>query len=292
MTAGNAVQLISNQKHLDLTTPHVMGVINVTPDSFFPGSRCENLATIVQRAEQMVAEGATILDIGGESARPGAVAVSIQEELDRVIPVVEKLHQELDASIWLSVDTCKPEVMQVAITNGVDLVNDICALQNEKSLKVIANSQVAVCLMHMQGEPRTMQQHPHYQDVVTEVYDFLKNHVEVCMQAGINKNRIIIDPGFGFGKTIEHNLTLLRELKHFQLLKCPVLVGLSRKSTIGAITGKPTEDRLYGSLAAVTLALERGAHIIRTHDVAPIVDAVKIVGAMMANDARSQTTTA
>lgn len=267
------------QKKLDLTYPQIMGILNVTPDSRYGSDHYRQLDGALYRAEQMVKEGAAIIDIGGESTRPGADAVSLQEELDRVLPVIEGLKQRIETI--LSVDTRKPEVMRAAIKAGVHLINDVCALQTDSAVNTIANSKVAVCLMHMQGEPATMQQDPHYEDVVKEVKTFLNQRLQACLTAGIAQERIVIDPGFGFGKNLTHNLELLRQLEEFQSLGVPVLVGLSRKSMLEKLLGLPVEERLPASLALAVLAVNKGAKIIRTHDVKPTVEAVKTAFAVL-----------
>ncbi len=263
---------------LDLARPRVMGILNVTPDSFSDGGRFLDRAAALRQGRALVAEGADILDIGGESTRPGAAAVSVQEELDRVIPVIEVLANELQ--VPLSIDTSKPEVMQTAVAAGASLINDVAALRRPGALAAAAGSGVPVCLMHMQGEPGNMQQQPTYRDVVTEVRDFLAGRIAACEAAGIPRDRLLVDPGFGFGKTLAHNLALLRDLRALCSLGVPVLAGLSRKSMIGALLdAAPVGERLYGSLAAAVLAVERGAAIVRVHDVAPTVQALRIVAA-------------
>ena len=262
--------------------PQVMGILNVTPDSFSDGGRFNNVEHALNHARQLVAEGADILDIGGESTRPNAPAVSAQEELDRVLPVLEKIRAELP--VKTSIDTSKAEVMQAAIALGVDIINDVAALTYTESLEVVAAApHVQVCLMHMQGEPRTMQLEPHYENVVMEVKNFLLQRVATCTQAGIATERIILDMGFGFGKTLQHNLELLQQLESFTQLGYPVLVGVSRKSLLGAILNKPVTERLYGGLALATLAVQKGAQIIRTHDVAATVDVVNVTYAVLTN---------
>jgi len=262
--------------------PLVMGIVNVTPDSFSDGGLHLLRDAALAHARQLVAEGADMLDIGGESTRPGAQPVSIQEELDRVIPVIEGL---CGASVPIfpvpvSIDTCKPEVMQAAIAAGAQMVNDINALQDAAAMNAVAASSAAVCLMHKQGKPQTMQQHPHYQNVVDEVSAFLRERIAAAETAGIQRNRIVIDPGFGFGKTLAHNLSLLRELKKLTELGVPVLAGLSRKSMLGALTGQDVGDRLSASVAAALIAVQRGANIVRVHDVRATVDALKIWNAV------------
>lgn len=255
-----------------------MGVLNVTPDSFSDGGRTVDAATAVDSALRMAEEGAAFIDIGGESTRPGASPVSVDEELRRVLPVIERLRSRIDVPI--SIDTRRAAVMRAALEAGAEMVNDISALEEPAAMLAVVNSDAAVCLMHMQGEPRSMQQAPEYREVVTEVRDFLAARVAACRAAGIAQNRIVVDPGIGFGKTREHNLALIGGLQAFESLALPVLVGVSRKSTIGAITGRPVGDRLAGSVALAALAVWHGAAIIRAHDVAATVDALKIVSAL------------
>jgi dihydropteroate synthase len=262
---------------LDLSRPQVMGIINVTPDSFSDGGLHLQRDAALVYAHQMIADGADILDIGGESTRPGAQPVSIQEELDRVLPIIESLR---DASVPISIDTSKPEVMQAAISAGAQMVNDINALQDAAAMNAVAASNVAVCLMHKQGNPQTMQKQPHYQNVVAEVGEFLRERVAAVEKAGIERKRIVIDPGFGFGKTLAHNLVLLRELNKLVELGVPVLAGLSRKSMLGALTGQDVGQRLPASIAAALIAVQRGAHIVRVHDVRATVDALKVWNAV------------
>lgn len=276
------MQLDCAGKVLDLSTPRVMGILNLTPDSFSDGGRFNRPEAALRHAERMVAEGAAIIDAGGESTRPGAPAVSISEELDRVIPVLEKLVTLLPVPV--SIDTSKPDVMREAVRAGVGLINDVQALQAEGALKAAAAAGVPVCLMHMRGNPRTMQIQPDYEDVVVEVRAFLMERVAACEAAGISRDKLIIDPGFGFGKAQEHNLDLLRELPALAAIGVPVLVGLSRKSMIGwllnAAAPPPVEDRLYASIAAAVLAARGGARILRVHDVKPTVEALKVVSAV------------
>lgn len=267
-------------KILDLRQPAVMGVLNVTPDSFSDGGRYTLLDTALRRADAMVAEGAAIIDVGGESTRPGAPPVSVQEELDRVLPVVERLAQELP--IPISVDTSKPEVMCEAARAGASLINDVWALRQPGALEAAAASGLPVCLMHMLGEPATMQQEPRYDDVVTEVRAFLAERVQACMAAGIPRERILVDPGFGFGKTLEHNLSLLRYLDSFTDMAAGVLAGVSRKSMIGLLLNAPVGERLAGSLAAAVIAAWQGAHVIRAHDVRETVQALRVCAAVRA----------
>lgn len=267
-------------KILNLCQPAVMGVLNVTPDSFSDGGRYTALDAALHRADAMVAEGAAIIDVGGESTRPGAPPVSVQEELDRVLPVVERLAQELP--IPISVDTSKPEVMREAARAGAGLINDVWALRQPGALEAAAASGLPVCLMHMLGEPATMQQEPRYDDVVTEVRAFLAERVQACMAAGIPRERILVDPGFGFGKTLEHNLSLLRYLDSFTDMAAGVLAGVSRKSMIGLLLNAPVGERLAGSLAAAVIAAWQGAHVIRAHDVRETVQALRVCAAVRA----------
>lgn len=256
-----------------------MGIVNVTPDSFSDGGRFLATDQAVAHARQLVEEGADLLDIGGESTRPGAQAVSEEEEIQRVVPVIEAL---LALNVPLSVDTMKPGVMYAALAAGADLVNDVNALQAEGAMDAVANSQAAVCLMHMQGQPATMQQAPRYGDAVAEVEDYLLERASAAQAAGIAAERIVLDPGFGFGKTLDHNLALFRELPRLVSKGYPILAGVSRKSMLGTITGRPVEQRLHASVAAALLAAERGARILRVHDVAATCDAIKIWKAICA----------
>lgn len=243
-----------------------MGILNVTPDSFSDGGEYAVLDSALSKAMTMVDDGVDIIDIGGESTRPGASAVSAEEELQRVIPVVEALHQGSDVSI--SVDTSKPEVMEAAVKAGANLINDVRALQEEGAMEMAVALNVSVCLMHMQGQPRTMQKSPEYEDVTDDVIKFLRGRVADCELAGISRSNLLVDPGFGFGKRLEHNLQLLRELGKFKEMDLPLLVGISRKSMIGALLDDaPIEDRVWGSVGAAVVAVERGADIVRVHDV-------------------------
>jgi dihydropteroate synthase len=271
------MQLQLKTRVLDLGRPVVMGVLNVTPDSFSDGGRYTQLEAALVQARQMLAEGAAIIDVGGESTRPGAATVSTREELDRVLPVIERLQQETGCLI--SIDTMKPEVMDAACAAGADMINDVKALQAPGGIEVAKRHGVAVCLMHMQGEPRTMQQAPHYGDVLQEVFDFLAGRVEACVQAGIGRERLVADPGFGFGKTLEHNLQLLANLGRFMELGVPLLVGLSRKSMFGQLLDRPVDDRLAAGVAAAALAAWQGAHIVRTHDVRATMDTLRLTAA-------------
>jgi dihydropteroate synthase len=269
---------------LDLTSPAVMGVLNVTPDSFSDGGQFATLEHALRQARQMLDDGAAILDVGGESTRPGAAAVSEQEELDRVIPVIEAITNDRPALV--SVDTSKPSVMRAAAAAGAAMINDVCALQAEGALATAVELQLPVCLMHMQGDPRSMQAEPEYVDVVAEVTVFLAERVAQCEQAGLGRELLLVDPGFGFGKTPQQNIELLANLRQLQKLACPVLIGVSRKSTLGTITGRDVEDRLAASIAAAVAAVLQGAQIIRAHDVAETLDAVRVAHCVMNNSLR------
>lgn len=276
---GGDMQLELGKYRLDLSRPRVMGILNRTPDSFSDGGAYAGLDAALQHARGMARDGADIIDVGGESTRPGAAPVGLQEELDRVILVIERLAQELDTPI--SVDTSKPEVMDAAVKAGAAMINDVYALRQPGALEAVARSQAAVCLMHMQGEPRSMQKDPHYIDVVREVADFLKERTDAAVAAGIPRDKLVLDPGFGFGKTLEHNLELLRRLPDLAAGGYPLMVGLSRKSMIGALMGGvPPEGRLQGSVAAALMAAQGGARILRVHDVAATVAALQITAAL------------
>ncbi len=276
-------ELVCGVQSVDLNRPRVMGILNVTPDSFSDGGRFISHDVALKRALAMVAEGADILDIGGESTRPGAPAVGVQQELDRVIPVIQSIASELP--IPISVDTNKAAVMREAVAAGAGLINDVMALQGEGALAAAKELNVPVCLMHMQGSPRTMQQNPQYSDVVTDVKAFLSDRIQACTNAGIPREHLLLDPGFGFGKSLTHNLILLRQLDQLNSLNLPLLVGISRKSMIGAVLDDaPVDQRLYGGLACAVLAVERGAAIIRTHDIKPTADVIRMTHAVMTAD--------
>ena len=262
---------------MTLDRPRVMGVLNVTPDSFFDGGRYFEPSAAVAHAACMAEQGADILDIGGESARPGALPVSLQEELDRVLPVVEALRHQID--IPISIDTTKPEVMRAAVAAGAAMVNDVNALRAPDALTTAAELGVPVCLMHMQREPRNMQHDPRYNNVVEEVLEFLQARVDAALEAGMSPHKLVLDPGFGFGKSLTHNLELLHHLNQLVGLGYPVLAGLSRKSMLGRIQQSEDEDRLAGSLTLAILARQQGAHIIRAHDVEPTVQALRVLEA-------------
>jgi len=261
-------------KMLDLTQPRIMGILNVTPDSFSDGGLFISVEDAILQTGQMVNEGAAIIDVGGESTRPGAKAVSVEQELDRVIPVIEMINREFDTII--SIDTSKAEVMKEAVSAGAGIINDVRALREPGALTIAKDCKVPVCLMHMKGEPRSMQENPQYDDVVNDVKAFLRERIQCCEQAGIAGDQILVDPGFGFGKTVDHNLSLVHRLAEFSELNKPVLMGVSRKSTIGMITGRPVDQRVYGSVAMATLCCQAGAKIIRTHDVAATADAIAV----------------
>ena len=268
---------------LDLSTPAIMGVINVTPDSFSDGGHLYRDARVdveaaLGRARDMVTAGARVLDVGGESTRPGAAPVSEQEELDRVLPVVEAISRELD--VLVSVDTSTPAVMLDAAAAGAGLINDVRSLRREGAMEAAVSAQVPVCLMHMQGSPATMQKKPEYREVVSEVVDYLSQRLTECEAAGLPRARVVLDPGFGFGKTLVHNLQLLRGLPDLAALGLPLLVGLSRKSMIGQMLGRDVDQRLAASLGLAVIAVERGASIVRTHDVAETADAVAMAVAV------------
>ena len=256
-------------------TPVIMGILNVTPDSFSDGGLFVKKDVAIDYVKQMIADGAGIIDVGGESTRPGASEVSVDEELQRVIPVIETIRQFSDIAI--SIDTSKPEVMREAIKAGANMVNDVNALQEENAVETVVELNVPVCLMHMQGKPRTMQSSPEYTDVVKEVISFLKNRISVCQNAGMKNKNIIVDPGFGFGKTLEHNLTLFKHLEEFTKFDSALLVGVSRKSMIGAVLDNaPADERLFGSVALATLAAWKSTNILRVHDVKATADALKL----------------
>lgn len=275
---GSALMLQLPTRRLDLTMPAVMGILNVTPDSFSDGGLWLEPERALAQALRMVAEGARLLDIGGESTRPGAAPVSEQEELDRVVPIIERLAGEVDCV--LSIDTMKPAVMRAAVAAGAELINDVNALRAPGAVEAAAATGAAICLMHMQGEPRSMQQAPHYRDVLAEVRAALAERVAVCLAAGIERSRLLIDPGIGFGKSLDHNLRLLANLDYFAELGCPLLLGVSRKSLFGKLLGLAVDERLIPSVATAALAIPQGAAIIRAHDVRATVQAVQTAHAI------------
>lgn len=264
---------------LQIEQPAVMGVLNVTPDSFSDGGRFAAAEAAVRYAVQMAEAGAAIIDIGGESTRPGAAEVGEQEELDRVLPILEAVCRE--TGVPVSVDTSKPGVMRAAVASGAVMINDVFALQADGALDAAVDLQVPVCLMHMQGKPRTMQHEPRYDDVVAEVTQFLAGRVRECLEAGLAEDLVVIDPGFGFGKTPEHNIDLLANLRQLQVIGRPILIGVSRKSTLGEITGRDVNRRMPASLAAAVMAVAAGASIVRAHDVPETVDALRVAAAII-----------
>ena len=271
---------------LDLNLPQVMGVVNVTPDSFSDGgtlyaNNALSVAAAVDRAALMVQEGASIIDVGGESTRPGADAISVDEELSRVVPVIAALRARFDVAV--SIDTSTPQVITAAAQAGAGLINDVRALQREGALQAAADTGLPICLMHIQGEPKTMQQEPHYDDLLAEISSYFEARIKACCAVGITPDKLILDPGFGFGKTLQHNLQLLQLLSRLQKFNLPVLVGMSRKSMIGNVLNKPLDERVYGGLAVAVMALERGATIVRTHDVGATVDALKMTQAVLSS---------
>ncbi|WP_440893782.1 dihydropteroate synthase [Aeromonas dhakensis] len=267
------MQLISKGLSLSLERPHIMGILNVTPDSFSDGGHFNQLERAMTHARQMVAEGATLIDIGGESTRPGAPDVSEQEELDRVLPVVERMVRELD--VMISLDTSKAAVMREGCAAGAHLINDVRALLEPGALAAAAAADVPVCLMHMQGQPRTMQAEPHYDDLLGEVRAFFDERIAACLTAGIAREQLLLDPGYGFGKTLAHNYQLLAQQESLLDYQLPLLVGMSRKSMIGNLLGRPVDERLAGSLACALIGMQSGARIIRVHDVRATMDALR-----------------
>ncbi len=267
---------------LCLPSPSVMGILNVTPDSFSDGGRYLDAGEALRRAQQMAEAGAAMIDVGGESTRPGSEGVGTQEEIDRVVPVIEAIHGALDLPI--SIDTSKPDVMRAAVAAGAAMINDVFALRRDGALQVAAGLGVPVCLMHMQGEPRSMQDDPHYEDVVADVAEFLETRIDACVAAGIDEDRIVVDPGFGFGKSPRHNIQLLANLRQLRVRRRPVLIGVSRKSTLGTLTGRRVDEREAASVAAAVISFLNGADIIRAHDVGATVDALRIATAVSTVD--------
>ena len=278
MGESNRVDLQCGARVLDLSTPQVMGILNVTPDSFSDGGLFLSVENALRAAEKMVFDGAALVDVGGESTRPGAQSVTLQQELDRVLPVVERIRDNLD--VIISVDTSSPALMREACKLGAGFINDVRALTAEGAVSAVCSVGLPVGLMHMQGAPSTMQGAPEYDNVVDEVYAFLAERVASCLAGGVSADQIVVDPGFGFGKSLAHNLKLLQGLSRFKQLKCPILIGVSRKSMVGELLGKPVGERLIGSVAAALLAVERGADIVRVHDVGSTVDALKVCHAV------------
>ncbi|MBW5897638.1 dihydropteroate synthase [Pectobacterium brasiliense] len=273
------MQLVARDSTLDLSCPHIMGILNVTPDSFSDGGKHNKLDAALLHVQEMVNAGATLIDIGGESTRPGAAEVSTEEELYRVVPVVEAIAKRFD--VWISVDTSKPEVMTASAQAGAHLINDIRALQEPGALEAAAATGLPVCLMHMQGMPRTMQHKPHYDDLMQDIGDFLQQQIDRCVSANIPKSKLLLDPGFGFGKNLAHNYALLARLSELHRFELPLLVGMSRKSMIGQILNVPPAQRVHGSIACAVIAAMQGAQIIRVHDVKETADAMRIVEATL-----------
>ena len=281
-SVSSSTRLPCGNRVLDLAHTHVMGILNVTPDSFSDGGRFAPLDAALRHAEAMVLAGATLIDVGGESTRPGAPVVSPQAELDRVAPVVERIARELD--VIISVDTSAPMVMTEVARLGAGLINDVRSLRREGALQAAAATGLPVCLMHMLGEPGDMQDNPHYEDLVGEVSAFLADSMARCASAGIGPERIVLDPGFGFAKTLQHNLSLFKHMEALHALGRPLLVGVSRKSMVGQTLNRPVAERLYGSLALAALAMTKGARILRVHDVAETVDVVRMIAAVDSAD--------
>ncbi|WP_224555287.1 dihydropteroate synthase [Pectobacterium versatile] len=273
------MQLVARDSTLDLSCPHIMGILNVTPDSFSDGGKHNKLDTALLHVQEMITAGATLIDIGGESTRPGAADVSTEEELSRVVPVVEAIAKRFD--VWISVDTSKPEVMTASAQAGAHLINDIRALQEPGALEAAAATGLPVCLMHMQGMPRTMQHKPHYDDLMQDIGDFLQQQIERCVNANIPKSKLLLDPGFGFGKNLAHNYALLARLSELHRFELPLLVGMSRKSMIGQLLNVSPAQRVHGSVACAVIAAMQGAQIIRAHDVKETADAMRIVEATL-----------
>ncbi|MCE0461159.1 dihydropteroate synthase [Pseudomonas uvaldensis] len=277
-SAQSSTRLPCGNRVLDLAHVHVMGILNVTPDSFSDGGRFSQLDAALRHAEAMVAAGATLIDVGGESTRPGARPVSPLEELERVAPIVERIHRELD--VIISVDTSTPAVMRESARLGAGLINDVRALRRDGALDAAAATGLPVCLMHMLGEPGTMQDDPRYGDVTREVGEFLAERLSMCVAAGIPAEKVVLDPGFGFAKTLAHNLSLFKHMEALHALGRPLLVGVSRKSMIGNALGRPVGERLYGGLALAALAITKGARLLRVHDVAETMDIVRMIAAV------------
>lgn len=267
----------------DIPRPRIMGILNVTPDSFSDGGLYRSVEQAVEQAEAMVEQGAELIDVGGESTRPGAEAVSLEEETERVIPVIEALTKR-NLNAVISIDTQKPEIMKRSVEAGASMINDVYALRQPGAIEVAASLKVPVCLMHMQGLPQTMQAHPHYDDVIAEVMTFLQQRIDACVQGGISKQDLLIDPGFGFGKSLQHNLSLMKHLEEFKRLGLPILIGVSRKRMIGDILNKAVTERTIGSVVCATMAMLAGAAILRVHDVEQTRQAVKLYSAIQQAD--------
>lgn len=274
--------LTANNKTLDLSTPQVMGILNVTPDSFSDGGQFNTLDSALKQADKMIQAGVSIIDIGGESTRPGAPEVELKQELQRVIPVIKALREQSD--VWISIDTSKAEVMRQAAEAGADIINDVRALQQPDALQVAAQTGLPICLMHMQGQPRTMQANPHYDDLFKEIYAFFEQRIQACQAAGIAREQLILDPGFGFGKTLAHNYHLLSHLEDLHQFNLPILAGMSRKSMLFKLLDKAPAECVAASVSCATIAAMKGAQIIRVHDFEQTLDAMKIVAMVKANN--------
>ena len=276
--SSRSMLLNLGSRTLDLSKPKIMGVLNITPDSFSDGGKYQSLDHALSACEKMIDEGASIIDVGGESTKPGSSPIEAGIQIDRVIPVIQSIKKNFDTIV--SVDTGDPVVMREAIKNGAEIVNDVYALKNTVDMDFLSGENKAICLMHMKGSPSTMQENPVYDDLMTEIKDFLEERINFCLRAGKNRESLIIDPGFGFGKTLRHNILLLKNIEQLKYLKVPICVGISRKSFIGKITNKTINERLYGSLGATLIALQNGANIIRTHDVGPTTDIINLYNSL------------
>ncbi|WP_038219401.1 dihydropteroate synthase [Vibrio scophthalmi] len=275
------MKITANNKTLDLSQPHVMAILNVTPDSFSDGGQFHSLDNALMQAEKMITAGVSIIDIGGESTRPGAPDVTLEEELARVIPVIKAIRAKYD--VWISIDTSKAEVMRQAIAAGADIINDVRSLREPGALEVAAHAGLPICLMHMQGQPRSMQTNPHYDDLLQEVGDFLQERIDACEAVGIAREQLILDPGFGFGKTLAHNYQMLAHLERFHQFNLPLLAGMSRKSMLFKLLDKAPSECVAASVSCATIAAMKGAQIIRVHDFEQTLDAVKVVSATLNN---------
>ncbi len=276
--SSRSMLLNLGSRTLDLSKPKIMGVLNITPDSFSDGGKYQSLDQALSACEKMIDEGASIIDVGGESTKPGSSPIEAGIQIDRVIPVIQSIKKNFDTIV--SVDTGDPVVMREAIKNGAEIVNDVYALKNTGAMDFLSGENKAICLMHMKGSPSTMQENPVYDDLMTEIKDFLEERINFCLRAGKNRESLIIDPGFGFGKTLRHNILLLKNIEQLKYLKVPICIGISRKSFIGKITNKTINERLYGSLGATLIALQNGANIIRTHDVGPTTDIINLYNSL------------
>ena len=276
--SSRSMLLNLGSRTLDLSKPKIMGVLNITPDSFSDGGKYQSLDHALSACEKMIDEGASIIDVGGESTKPGSSPIEAGIQIDRVIPVIQSIKKNFDTIV--SVDTGDPVVMREAIKNGAEIVNDVYALKNTVDMDFLSGENKAICLMHMKGSPSTMQENPVYDDLMTEIKGFLEERINFCLRAGKNRESLIIDPGFGFGKTLRHNILLLKNIEQLKYLKVPICIGISRKSFIGKITNKTINERLYGSLGATLIALQNGANIIRTHDVGPTKDIINLYNSL------------